>query len=239
MVAVFEREMSAAGYPSGAITSSGSARSGQKPIFRAVSDDTCGDLIRIQQVWQPGKGHRYVYMRRVALGALPRGDRPMVETQQIEPGKQEIILAQVFDAPRELVWRACTDPDLVSQWWGPRNLKTTVEKMDARPGGLWRIVQRDAEGNEYAFHGVFHEVTEPERLIYTFEYEGMPGHVLLEMDTFDDLEDRTRMTTHLVFQSVEDRDAMLQQSGMREEMEETMDLLAELLASQRSAAPAR
>ncbi|MCK8517416.1 SRPBCC family protein [Methanoculleus sp. 7T] len=163
----------------------------------------------------------------------------MVETQQIEPGKQEIVLAEVFDAPRELVWKACTDPDLISQWWGPRSLKTMVEKMDARPGGLWRIVQRDAEGNEYSFHGVFHEVTQPERLVYTFEYEEMPGHVLLETDTFDDLEGKTRMTTHLVFQSVEDRDAMLQQPGMREEMEETMDLLAKLLASQKRAAPAR
>jgi len=165
----------------------------------------------------------------------------MVETQQIEPGKQEIVLAEVFDAPRELVWKACTDPDLISQWWGPRSLKTMVEKMDARPGGLWRIVQRDAEGNEYAFRGVFHEVTQPEQLIYTFEYEAMPGHVLLETDTFDDLEDRTRMTTPLAFQTVEDRDAMLQ-SGMKEEMVEIMDLLAELVESralQKRAAPAR
>ena len=162
----------------------------------------------------------------------------MMETQEIEPGKQEIVLTQVFDAPRELVWKACTDPDLVSQWWGTKSLKTTVEKMDVRPGGLWRIVQRDAEGNEYAFHGVFHEVTQPERIVDTFEYEGMPGHVMLETDTFEDIAGRTKMTTHLVFQSVEDRDAMLQ-SGMREEMVETMDLLAELLASQKRAAPAQ
>ncbi len=156
-----------------------------------------------------------------------------------EPGRSTIIATGVFDAPRQIVWEACTDPELVSQWWGPKSFTTTVEKMDARPGGLWRIVQRDAEGNEYAFRGVFHEVTQPEQLIYTFEYEAMPGHVLLETDTFEDLEDRTRMTTHLAFQTVEDRDAMLQQSGMREEMEETMDLLAELLASQKRAAPAR
>lgn len=164
----------------------------------------------------------------------------MVETQQIEPGKQEIVLAEVFDAPRELVWKACTDPDLISQWWGPRSLKTMVEKMDARPGGLWRIVQRDAEGNEYSFHGVFHEVTQPERLVYTFEYEEMPGHVLLETDTFDDLEGKTRMTTHLVFQSVEDRDAVLQ-SGVQGELVEGVDHLAELLEdlkAQKPAAPA-
>jgi uncharacterized protein YndB with AHSA1/START domain len=166
----------------------------------------------------------------------------MVESQQIEPGKQEIVLTQAFDAPRELVWEACTDPELVSQWWGPKSLKTTVEQMDVRPGGLWRIVQRDAEGNEYAFHGIFHEVTAPEQLVYTFEFEGMPGHVLLETDTFEDLgSNRTKMTNRLVFQSVEDRDAMLQ-SGMRAEMDEIMDLLDELLkrqTSQKQAAPAR
>lgn len=166
----------------------------------------------------------------------------MVETKiTAEPGKSTIIATGVFDAPRQIVWEACTEPELVSQWWGPKSFKTTVEKMDARPGGLWRIVQRDAEGNDYAFRGVFHEVTQPERLIYTFEYEAMPGHVLLETDTFDDLEDRTRMTTPLAFQTVEDRDAMLQ-SGMKEEMVEIMDLLAELVesrASQKRAAPAR
>ena len=166
----------------------------------------------------------------------------MAETKiTAEPEKPTIIATGVFDAPRQIVWEACTDPELVSQWWGPKSLTTTVEKMDARPGGLWRIVQRDAEGNEYAFRGVFHEVTQPERLIYTFEYEAMPGHVLLETDTFEDLENRTRMTTHLAFQTVEDRDAMLQ-SGMKEEIVEIMDLLAELVESralQRRAAPAR
>src|SRR5207245_5343390 len=96
-----------------------------------------------------------------------------------EPGKQEILITREFDAPRELVFKACTDPKLIPQWWGPRSLSTEVDKMDVRPGGQWRFINRDAEGNEYAFHGVYHEILAPERVIDTFEFEGLPetGHV--------------------------------------------------------------
>jgi uncharacterized protein YndB with AHSA1/START domain len=167
----------------------------------------------------------------------------MAETNIIaEPGKQEIIITREFDAPRDLVFKACTDPELVAQWWGPRGTTTTVEKMDARSGGTWRVVQRDAEGNMFAIHGVFHDVTPPERVVGTNEYEGMPGHIVLETETFEDLGNgRTKMTDHLVFQTVEDRDAMLQ-PGMKEEMTSTTELLAEVLQrqiSQKQAAPAR
>ncbi|MCM2466639.1 SRPBCC family protein [Methanoculleus oceani] len=155
-----------------------------------------------------------------------------------EPGKQEIVISRVFDAPPDLVFKACTDPELISRWWAPESITTTVEKMDTRPGGMWRVTQRDAEGNEYAFHGVYHEVT-PERIVDTFEYEAMPGHVLLETETIEDLGGgRTKMTDHLIFQSVEDRDGMLQ-SGMEEEMTGPMERLAELLQSLKQAAPAR
>jgi len=163
----------------------------------------------------------------------------MAETRLIaEPGKQEIIISREFDAPRDLVFKACTDPELIPRWWAPEGVTTTVEKMDARPGGTWRVTQRDAGGNEYAFHGVYHEVT-PERIVDTFEYEAMPGHVLLETETLEDLGgDRTRLTDHLVFQSVEDRDGMLR-SGMEEEMTGPMERLAELLQSLKQAAAAR
>lgn len=167
----------------------------------------------------------------------------MAETHiTAEPGKQEIIITREFDAPRDLVFRACTDPELVAQWWGPKGTTTTIEHMDAKPGGTWRVTQRDAGGNTFAMHGVFHDVTPPERVVDTVEYEGMPGHVVLETETLEDLGGgRTRMTDHLVFQSVEDRDAMLQ-PDMKEEMVSTMDLLAEVLqrqTSQKQAAPAR
>jgi uncharacterized protein YndB with AHSA1/START domain len=148
-----------------------------------------------------------------------------------EPGKQEIVITREFDAPRELVFKACTDPSLIPQWWGPRNLSTEVDKMDVRPGGQWRFINRDAEGNEYAFHGVYHEVLAPERVIDTFEFEGLPetGHVTLETMKLEELPGRrTRLTTQSIFQSVADRDGMLQ-GGMAEGTNDTYDRLAELL----------
>ncbi|MFL5586588.1 MAG: SRPBCC family protein [Ktedonobacteraceae bacterium] len=148
-----------------------------------------------------------------------------------EPGKQEILITREFDAPRELVFKACTNPELIPQWWGPRNLSTEVDKMDVRPGGQWRFLNRDAQGNAYGFHGVYHEVLAPERIIDTFEFEGLPetGHVTLETMKLEPLPGgRTRLTVQSVFQSVADRDGMLQ-SGMEEGLNETYDRLAELL----------
>lgn len=108
-----------------------------------------------------------------------------------------------------------------------------------RSGGSWRIVQRDAGGNEYVFFGAYREIAPPKRIVDTFEYEAMPGHVLLETETIEDLGGgRTKMTDHLIFQSVEDRDGMLQ-SGMEEEMTGPMERLAELLQSLKQAASAR
>jgi uncharacterized protein YndB with AHSA1/START domain len=148
-----------------------------------------------------------------------------------EPGKQEILITREFDAPRELVFKACTDPELIPQWWGPRNLSTVVDRMDVRHGGQWRFINRDAQGNEYAFHGVYHEILAPERVIDTFEFEGLPetGHVTLETMKLEELPGgRTRLTVQSVFQSLADRDAMLQ-SGMEAGVNETYDRLAELL----------
>jgi len=145
-----------------------------------------------------------------------------------EPGKQELFIISTFDAPRELVFKAYTDPDLIPQWWGPRIFTTIVEKMEVRPGGMWRFVQRDSTGNEYAFHGVYHAIIPPERIVQTFEFEGMPGHVALETATFQEHQGRTEVTGQAVFQSIEDRDADLN-SGMEEGASETMYRLAELL----------
>lgn len=103
-----------------------------------------------------------------------------------EPGKQEIVITRIFDAPRELVFKVCTDPTLIPQWWGPRRLTTTVDRMDVRPGGSWRFVHRAPDGSEYAFHGVYHAVVPPELVVNTFEFEGMPGHVVMETVTFED-----------------------------------------------------
>jgi uncharacterized protein YndB with AHSA1/START domain len=141
-----------------------------------------------------------------------------------------IRMSRVFNAPRQLVWDVCTDPRLVPQWWGPRYLTTTVDKMELRVGGVWRYIQRDAQGNEYAFNGVYTEVTPPERLTYTFEFEPMAGHISTEMQLFEALPDgKTRITNVVTFLTLEDLDGMLQ-SGMEGGAVETWDRLEELLA---------
>jgi uncharacterized protein YndB with AHSA1/START domain len=154
----------------------------------------------------------------------------MAKTNLIaEPGKQEIIITRTVNAPRDLVFKAYTDPNAIPQWWGPRDLTTVVDQMDVRPGGIWRFVHRDAEGNEYGFHGVYHDVVSPERIVSTFEFEGVPGHVLLATMTFEEQDGKTKLTDASVFQSVEDRDGMLQ-SGMEGGASESMDRLDEYLA---------
>jgi uncharacterized protein YndB with AHSA1/START domain len=146
-----------------------------------------------------------------------------------EPGSHAIVMTRDFDAPRELVFRALTDPALVSRWWGgPGNSTTIVDQMDVRKGGIWRYVERDADGNEYAFNGVYHEITAPERIVYTFEFEGMPGHVLLETVSLEEHDGKTTVTDLSVFQSIEDRDGMIQ-SGMESGANDSWDRLDELV----------
>jgi uncharacterized protein YndB with AHSA1/START domain len=144
------------------------------------------------------------------------------------PSDREIVVTRVFDAPRELVFRAYTDPDAIPHWWGPRRLTTTVDKMDVRPGGVWRFVHHDADGTEYAFNGVYREVVPPERLISTFEFEGMPGHISVDTLALEEHDGKTTLTTTSLFETPEDRDGMLK-SGMESGMRETLDRLAEHL----------
>lgn len=148
-----------------------------------------------------------------------------------EPGKQEMLITREFDAPRELVFRAFTDPELYVRWLGPRSLTMTLEMFEPRNGGRWRYTQKDQNGNGFGFHGVYHEVLAPQRIIDTFEFEGLPeqGHVALQTLTLEELPGgRARLTAHSVFQSVVDRDGALQ-SGMEEGMNESYERLEELL----------
>jgi uncharacterized protein YndB with AHSA1/START domain len=147
-----------------------------------------------------------------------------------EPGKHELLMTCIFDAPRELVFKTYLDPYLVPQWWGPEHVTTTVEKMEVMPGGVWRYIQRDADGHAYAFNGVYHEIVWPERLVYTFEFEGMPGQIVLETVTFEEHDGKTKLTVLSVFQSVKDRDGMLK-TGMEAGAAVAMDRYAQLLAN--------
>lgn len=152
-----------------------------------------------------------------------------------EPGKQELFIIREFDAPRELVFKAHTDPDLYVRWLGPRDLTTTLETFEPVSGGRWRFIQKDKDGNEFGFHGVNHDVTVPERIIGTFEFEGLPesGHVILETTKFESLPGgRTRVTTHSVYQSVEDRDGMVA-AGMESGVVDGFERLDEILEEMR------
>lgn len=142
----------------------------------------------------------------------------------------QVQMSRVFDAPRALVWKALTDPEAIPHWWGLRANKTTVDKMDVRPGGEWRYIETDPDGNQHAFRGEYKELREPERIVYTFEYEPMAGHIVTDEVTLEDLGGRTRLIALSTFASREDRDGMLQ-SGMEAGANESWDRLAELLAS--------
>ncbi len=155
-------------------------------------------------------------------------ERTTSSLQVTTPSDREIVMTRVFDAPRELVFKAYTDPAVIPHWWGPRRYTTVVDKMDMRAGGAWRFVSRDADGNEFGFHGEYREVVPPERIVQTFEFEGMPGHVSVETLTLVERSGKTTLTVRSVFDSVEDRDGTLQ-SGMEEGLAETWERLAEYL----------
>lgn len=146
-----------------------------------------------------------------------------------EPGMHTIKDVWEFDAPVEIVFNTMTDPTYISEWWGPRRFTTQVDKMDVTTGGSWRFIQKDSENNEFAFHGVYHSVEAPSRLVYTFEYEGMPGHVLMETIDFVSDQNKTKVISTSVFQSVEDRDGMFK-SGAEEGSSESQDRLALLFS---------
>jgi uncharacterized protein YndB with AHSA1/START domain len=143
-------------------------------------------------------------------------------------GDREIRIERIFNAPRELVWRACTEPELVAQWWGRGN-RLDVERMEVEQGGHWSYVEHGPEGDS-GFEGRYREVRPPERVVQTFEWDGMPGYVAINTTTFEDLGDgRTRIVTTQLFHTTEERDGMLS-SGMEHGMNESFAALDRVLA---------
>ena len=144
------------------------------------------------------------------------------------PSDREIHIERIFNAPRDRVWQAMTQPALVAQWWGRGN-KVVIERMDLERGGHWRFVEHGPEG-VHGFEGRYREVTPPERLSYTFEWEGMPGHVAVETMTLEDLGDgRTRIVTVSLFHTQQERDGMLH-SGMEGGLNQSYAALDQVLA---------
>ena len=145
--------------------------------------------------------------------------------------ERRTLLKAGIDAPRELVFEAHISCEHMVRWWGPRRYTFALCEIDFRPGGAYRIVQRGEDGAEFGFRGEYREIVPPQRIVWTFEYEGMPGHVSLDTLTLQDLGGgRTKLVAHSLFDSKEDRDAMLH-SGMEEGAAETWDRLAEYVAT--------
>jgi uncharacterized protein YndB with AHSA1/START domain len=145
------------------------------------------------------------------------------------PSDREFGTERVFNAPREKVWRAYSEPELIAQWWGRGN-KLVIEKFEFERGGHWRFVEH-ADGEAHGFEGRFREVTPIERMVMSFEWDGMPAHVIIETVELHDLGDgRTRVVTNSLFHTQEERDGMMQ-AGMESGMHESYAALDRLLAT--------
>ncbi|HSJ50158.1 MAG TPA: SRPBCC family protein [Actinomycetota bacterium] len=157
------------------------------------------------------------------------------------PSETEIVMTRVFDAPRELVFEAHTSCEHLSRWWGPRAYETVACEVDFRTGGSWRIVHRGPDGDEIAFFGDYLEIVRPERIVWTFAFEGLTGQEGLsggpapETMTFEERDGTTTITTTSVFPSAEVRDLVLE-SGMEEGAVETYERLDEYLVTLRERA---
>ncbi len=146
------------------------------------------------------------------------------------PGDRDIHIEREFDAPRDRVFALFTDPELIPQWWGPRGTTAEVVEMDVRTGGDWRFICHNPDGSSTGFRGTFREVTPPERVVQTFEWDGMPGYVSIDSSEFIDLGDgRTKIVTDSLFFTTEERDGMIG-AGMEGGMNETYQRFDELLA---------
>lgn len=151
------------------------------------------------------------------------------KTKLTTPTDREILIERVFDAPRDRVWRAFTEPELLAQWWGRGN-KLVIEKFELERGGHWRFVEHSEEG-VHGFEGRFREVTPKDRIVQTFEWDGMPGYTVLDTAEFHDLGDgRTRVVSTSLFYTAEERDGMLA-SGMETGLNQSYEALDRLLAS--------
>ena len=165
-----------------------------------------------------------------------RIDRGSTDTTTIYSVEGDLVYERTFDAPRELVWKAHTDRDLIARWWGPHGQTTRVEEMDLRPGGAWRWVTADADGNEFAFYGEYQEIVPPEKIVWTFMFdvEGVGPQGGPETVTLEDLGDgRTFMRAVSHMGSAEIIEAALA-TGMTQGAIGTWDRLDVLLAEQRA-----
>lgn len=149
---------------------------------------------------------------------------------------REIVITRMFDAPRELVWRAWTEADQVVRWWGPRGFTTTIHEMDLRLGGVWRQTMHGPDGTDYPSKSVFLEVVKPERIVYRMEggKKGEPAHQFEAAWIFEAQGEKTRLTLRMMFGSVELRDMVVKQYNAVEGGQQTLSRLEEYLTEKRA-----
>jgi uncharacterized protein YndB with AHSA1/START domain len=151
---------------------------------------------------------------------------------EVNRDAKTMSISRVFNASPAQLWRIYTNPEFIPRWWGSRSSTTVIDAMDFRVGGHWRFVSKDAEGNEYVFRGEYVAVDAPTKLVQTFEFEMMPGHVTTDTYLFESLPDgRTKLTNSSSYASLEDLEGMLK-SGMEEGGNESWDRLEEVIAAQ-------
>ncbi|GAB2567154.1 SRPBCC family protein [Kribbella endophytica] len=149
-----------------------------------------------------------------------------------DPGVPLVLITREFNAPRRLLFRAYTEPDLVARWLGPAGLTLTVNQLDPRHGGRWRWTHYDSDGKGFVFHGLYHGTPSPERIVQTYEFELHPGVVYLNTITFEETDGGTTLRQSTVFPTVEDRDVYVEggmELGIRASMDQLDALVAQLV----------
>ena len=157
-------------------------------------------------------------------------------TSQEATTDREIVISRDFEAPRELVWEAMTNPKHVVNWWGPRGFSMTIEEMDFRVGGVWQHVMRGPDGVNYPNKSIFKEIVKPERIVYSHggKREGGPGVSFVSTWTFDLIEtNKTKVTIRMVFPSAVERDRVVKEFGAIEGGKQTLERLGEYLPKMR------
>jgi uncharacterized protein YndB with AHSA1/START domain len=150
----------------------------------------------------------------------------------LEQDPRAIIGMRVFDAPRELVWSAWTDPKHLAQWWGPNGFTTTTSTFDMRPGGVWRFVMHGPDGRDYQNRITFDEIVKPERIVYRHDGgEDVEPVQFTQTVTFEDLGGKTKLTWRGVFPSAAERDRVIKEYGADKGLVQTLARLAEYLPS--------
>ena len=159
-------------------------------------------------------------------------DRNAATSPAADTADREIVLTRVFDAPRELVWNAWTDPEQVVQWWGPRGFTTTIHEIDVRPGGIWRHTMHGPDGTDYPNESKFIEVVKPERIVYSHGggKKGDPGAQFEATWMFEAQGDKTKLTLRMVFPTAAVREHVVKTYGAIEGGKQTLDRLAEQLS---------